>query len=449
MQPTQALIHLDNLRYNLQLMQSRLEDAAGRRSHPDDGSQATGADEATASAGRNRPRICFSVKANGYGHGALRIAQTALEEGIEYLAVARVQEGAALRGGGITSPIFVYSLVLPEEIDELVRLELTPFVADRDYARRISEAALRRNTVVGVHLKVDTGMGRLGCRPEELPALAEEISGLRGLRLDGVATHFPAADSADASFTEEQMRLFRRAVAETRSRGLDPGLLHAANSGAVVHYPETWEDIVRPGILGYGYYPSTEQSRPVPVRPVMEFQSSLVYIKQVLAGTPISYGVTYRTERSTWIGTVAAGYADGFNRGLSNGFRVLLHESGGSDGGPEDGDGRRPEPRLVPVVGRVCMDQFMVDLGPEPRARRFDRVTLFGPDPAGPSAEDVALRLGTIPYEVTCGVSARVPRVYTDSSAPESAEAGSAQAEGSSEQRAAGASAGKPRGAQD
>jgi alanine racemase len=275
-------------------------------------------------------------------------------------------------------------------------------VTDLELADLLDAAARRAGVRLQVHLKVDTGMGRIGCSTADAPAVASHIT-LRGnLHLEGVSTHFALADSADPAFTRDQIERFDTAVAAIRERGVDPGIVHAGNSGGVLAFPEAWYDMVRPGIMAYGYYPSDEQERALDIRPVMELESRLVFIKEVEAGTPVSYGATWHATHRTYVGTVPVGYGDGYNRLLSNRGRVLIRGMS------------------YPIVGRVCMDQIMVDLGPVCTVERYDPVTLFGPDPAGPDAEELATICGTIPYEVTCAVSKRVPRVYVDEPAAKS-----------------------------
>ncbi|TVQ38737.1 MAG: alanine racemase [Spirochaetaceae bacterium] len=381
MRATRAIVHLENLRFNLRRLRGHVERAS------------------TAAHG-TAPQMCVAVKADAYGHGSVQVAAVALQEGCTHLGVATVEEGATLRAGGIEAPILLYGLAADEEIEALVRNRLTPFVADRHYTELLSDAAHRLGASVAVHLKIDSGMGRIGCRPADAAAVAREIIAMRGVTLAGVATHFPLADGADNGPTREQTARFAAAVAAIRSAGIEPGIVHAANSGAVIGHPESWFDMLRPGISVYGYYPSDEQPRSLELKPVMELRSRISFVKKVEAGAPISYGMTYRAQRATTIATLPLGYADGYNRLLSNRGQVLVHERA---------SGRSYR---APIAGRVCMDQFMIDVGPDARVQREDEVVLFGPDPAGPDAEEIAGLLGTIPYEVTCWVSKRVPRIY-------------------------------------
>ncbi|WP_455382423.1 alanine racemase [Salinispira pacifica] len=374
MRATRAVVYLQHLRHNIRLIRDHV--ARMRPGRP--------------------PRICVAVKADAYGHGIVEVSQTAVEEGVDYLAVATIDEAVQVREAGLRLPILIYSLPIPEELSAIVEFGLTPLVGDEELVARLEAEARHQGKRVPVHVKIDTGMGRIGCRPEEAPQLAAAVQESPWLHLEGMSTHFPVSDSADRSFTLEQVRRFEAVAEETRQRGIDPGILSAANSGAALASPESYFDMVRPGILAYGYYPSDEQERLLPVKPVMQFESQMVYVKRVAAGTGISYGLTHHTERETCIGTVPVGYADGYNRLLSNRARMLVNG------------------RSVPVVGRICMDQCMVDLGPDAAGALYDRAVLFGPDPAGPDAEELARIIGTIPYEVTCAVSKRVPRIYVD-----------------------------------
>jgi len=367
MRGTRAIIHLCNLRSNIEIVRSLTGKGI---------------------------KLCMAVKANAYGHGAVGIARTALDAGIDVLAVATAEEGAELREAGITAPLVLFSLPLPEEISDVVRYDIQPFVADAGLARAFSEEAKRQGKRLPVHLKVDVGMGRIGVKPEGLFTLAQDVSRLPGLSIGGICTHFPASDGAADQETLNQIVMFRAAVERLRASGLSTGLVHAANSGAVMAYPEAYFDMVRPGIIMYGYYPSREQERRFPFKPVMELQTRVVFLKRVAPGTPISYGMTYRTESETVIATIGIGYGDGYPRLLSGKAKVLIKGS------------------LYPVVGRICMDQCMVDLGKNPDISLYDTVTLFGPDPAGPDAEDLADAIGTIPYEITTGVQNRVPRLF-------------------------------------
>ena len=367
--PTRAYIHLDNLRHNIRLLKNHLKSGV---------------------------KICMAVKADGYGHGGVAVSRVALEEGVEVLGVATVEEGRELREAGIRVPVLLFSLPVPEGLPDIVRFDLHPVVAGRDLIDLIEKHARDQGETASVHLKIDTGMGRIGCRPDEADELAERVEKSPHLRLEGICTHLPLSDMTDRHFTERQIRLFLECAGRIRSRGIDPGILHTANSGAIIGHPESHLHMVRPGILMYGYYPSREQKRILPVKPLMEFRTKVVFLKRVSKGTGLSYGLTYRTVRASIIATLAAGYADGFSRKLSNRGEVVIRD------------------RRYPVVGRICMDQCLADLGTGSPVRLYDDAVLFGPDPGCPDAEDIAELLGTIPYEVTCLVGKRVPRIYLD-----------------------------------
>ncbi len=273
---------------------------------------------------------------------------------------------------------------------------LAPFVADEEGIAGLERAAARLGRRAAAHVKIDTGMGRVGCRPEDAAALARRVAASRSLTLAGVCTHFAGADLPERGYTERQIGLFRECLDEIRSLGVDPGVVHASNTGGVLGFPEAHFSMVRVGLALYGYYPHTDLPRPLDLRPVMELSTRVAFIKEVERGTAISYGMTWRAERRTRIATLPVGYADGYSRRLSNRGEVWVR-------------GRR-----CPVVGRVCMDQCMADVGPATDVRVGDPVTLFGPGEGRPDAAEIARLMDTIPYEVTCLITRRVPRVAVE-----------------------------------
>ena len=385
MRATRAIIRLDHLRSNIRAIKAHL---AGQSPSP--------------------PRICCSVKAHAYGHGMLPVARAALEEGAAALAVATVEEGRDLRAAEPGAEIIMYGHPVVSEVPEIAASEISTFVSEGAVIRALDAEARDRGIRLRVHLIIDTGMGRVGCSPEDALSRARLIDSCEHLILRGIVTHFPAADGISPELTRKQVADFDRAVAEIREAGIAFDLLHTANSGAILEHPESWFDMVRPGILLYGYYPSDQQERILPLKPVMSLESALSFVKRVPADTPISYGMTYRTPKETVIGTVPLGYADGYFRLFSNKSEVLVFE------GPGQGSGSVPGGRRVPVAGVVCMDQFMADLGPGSPAALGDRVVVFGPEEGAPTAESLAALVGTIPYEVLTSVSPRVPRIYVD-----------------------------------
>ena len=371
---TKAVIHLDHFLANLGAVRAKI--------------------------GKNR-QICVPVKANAYGHGALEIAKTSLEASASCLGVALVTEGTELRKGGIKAPILLFSQPHPEEIPQITEAGLIPFISDASYASALNEQAAAEKIKLPVHLKIDTGMGRLGCPEEEALALARHIAGCSNLELAGTATHFAVSDSADEkdiAYTRRQLARFKEAVGAIRDAGIDPGTVHAANSGAVILHPDAWLDMVRPGILLYGYKTVEEskappfQFEPLQALPVMELRTNVALIKKVKKGESVSYGRTWTAPQDTFIAVLPAGYGDGFPRLASDKWQAVI-------GG-----------RTYPLAGRICMDQCCVDLGPDLSVRRWDEAVIFG-GPA-PDAAALAAVVGTIPYEITCNINKRVPRVY-------------------------------------
>jgi alanine racemase len=340
-------------------------------------------------------KISAALKANAYGHGALVIAKAAEKGGADFLGVASAAEGAELRSGGIRLPVLLYGLCPPEDAESLIAHAVSVAVTDKEGAVCFEKAAVRLGKKARVHLKIDTGMGRIGCLPADAPGLARRIAASPHLVLEGVFTHFPSSDEKDLSYTQRQISVFSSAVEDIRRAGIDPGILHASNSGGILQYPGARFSLVRPGIILYGYYPSGQTLRPFAAKPVMEVNAPVLFLKKAAAGSTVSYGRSWTAENETWIATLGVGYADGYPRLLSNRGRVLING------------------KTYPIAGRVTMDQTMVDLGPETDVRRGDQATLFGPDSAGPGADELAELVGTIPYEITCGISLRVPRVIS------------------------------------
>jgi alanine racemase len=331
--------------------------------------------------------------------------------------VARVSEAAELRENGIDAPILLFSIPDSDEIPAAVEYGVTCLVPDMAFATALADTVARcavrersgsHRKPSPVHLKIDTGMGRIGITPEDAPELARYIAGQRALRLEGVCTHFPVSDSDkpdDVAYTEAQIARFTRAVNAIRNAGIDPGIVHAAASGGVLHHPAGRFDMARPGILLYGYAPGNEDAEKAPVRPVMELMTKVSFLKKVHKGETVSYGRTWTAARDTTVATLPVGYADGLPRAASGKLWVVIN-------------GQR-----YPQIGTICMDQCMVDLGPASvEVRIGDDVTIFGgnrrigPDfgreAAPPTAATIAEMTGTIPYEILCGIGKRVPRIY-------------------------------------
>ena len=348
---------------------------------------------------RDDTKMIAVVKTDAYGHGAVRIAEMMEPEAYIWgFAVATTEEAVELRRAGIRKPILCLGFVFPQDYDLLVRLQIRPATFKLSMARQLSEAASRAGMILPVHLAVDTGMGRIGFQVcEEDADEAAEIAKLSNLKVEGLFTHFARADERDKDYTQEQFRKYCRFEQMLEERGVSIPLRHAANSASIMELPGTHLDAVRAGITIYGIYPADEVDRNLmPMKPAMSLISHICYIKKVPAGTSISYGGTFVTERESRIATIPVGYGDGYPRSLSNKGSVLIR-------------GRR-----APIVGRVCMDQFMVDVT-EIEAEEFDRVTLLGQDGKDAVTTDELGRLsGRFPYELVCDISKRVPRVYVD-----------------------------------
>lgn len=341
-------------------------------------------------------RIMAVVKANGYGHGGFEVGRTALANGASWLGVARVAEGVALREAGIGAPVLVMGYTAPEQSGEAVRYDLAQAVYTTAMGEIMAAAAKKEGLKAKVHVKVDTGMGRLGWRgPSTVPEILA-LAKMEHLEIEGVFSHFAAADAEDKSYTKRQLESFLERLEELRKEGFDAPLRHIANSAAIIDMPETHLDMVRAGIAVYGLYPSGEvDKKRVTLSPAMSLKARVALVKEVPAGFSISYGCTYTTGRRTVIATLPLGYADGYPRLLSSRGEALL-------------SGQR-----APVVGRVCMDQLMVDVGHIPGVGIGDEAVLFGRQGEEEiSADEVAAKLGTINYEVVCLVSGRVPRVF-------------------------------------
>ncbi len=339
-------------------------------------------------------KVMAVVKANGYGHGMIEVARALTDFGADYLGVGSLEEGIELRTNGVWIPILVLTGVLGSQLREFVENDLDIAVSSLELARRISSES-GAGKRAKVHLKIDTGMGRIGVHSEHAPRFVEEVCAMKQLDVVGIYSHLATAADKDKTFALQQLERFAGVLREIESRGIRIGLRHIANSGAILDLPQSYHTMVRPGIMLYGAYPTKETSQSIPLAPVLSLKSNVVFIKEVAAGTSISYGRTFYTRQKTKIATIPVGYGDGYSRRLSNQGQVLI-------------GGKR-----YPVTGVVCMDQFMVDVGREADIHVGDEVTLIGRDGnEAITAWDLADRIGTIPYEVLTGIAARVPRSY-------------------------------------
>jgi len=339
--------------------------------------------------------IMPAVKANAYGHGAVKVSRAALEAGVDMLGVARIEEAVELRDAGIEAPILILGPPSPDAAPEIVGRDVTTAICDEDFARALSACASASGKTAKAHVKLDTGMGRVGVPVESALELILSVAALPGITIEGVFTHFPSADEEDSGFTKQQLAQFGNLISELESRGIRPRFVHAANSAAILDHPDSHFDLVRPGIMFYGLYPGANVGRSVAVQPVLTLKTRVVFLKEIPVGATVSYGRTFRAPRRTRVATIPIGYADGFSRLLSNRGQAIVNG------------------RKVPVIGRVCMDLTMLDVTDVPGVQVGDEVVLYGTQGNERiGVEEVAAMIGTIPYEVLCAVGPRIPRVY-------------------------------------
>jgi len=335
------------------------------------------------------------VKANAYGHGAIEVARALESFGCAFFGVAIPEEGKQLRDAGITSPIAVLGGIFPDQAPDIVEHNLTPVVFDMAAARALDEAAGRRGVVLAVHVKLDTGMGRLGILPEEAVPFFSELKGLENLRVEALLSHFAESEAEEKEFSHRQLSAFLKAAEEIRGLGVNPKLLEMANSAALVDFERSVLGMVRPGIMLYGSYPAPRLRESIKLKPVMQLKTRILLVKSVPAGFTVSYGRRFTTNRPSLIATLPIGYADGLPRKLGNSGEVLI-------------GGYRAK-----IAGTVCMDLTMVDVTGVPGVKAGDEAVLIGAQGNETiTAEEIADKADTISYEIFCRLSARVPRVY-------------------------------------
>lgn len=334
------------------------------------------------------------VKGDGYGHGAVRVSQTALASGADCLAVAIPEEGQQLREAGIQVPILVLGLIQPEEAYKVVSYGLEQTVSSLALLEALDREARQASVRVNVHVKVETGLGRIGVDASDAVPFLRQAMSFKNVNVEGLFSHFSSADERDKTFAHRQLQLFERVTHELRVAGIKVPKRHMANSAAILDIPESYYDVVRPGIMIYGLYPSTEVSHSIELKPAMTLKTRVSQVKTLPAGSPVSYGGTFVTRKETDVAILPIGYADGYSRLLANRAEVMVK-------------GCR-----VPQVGRICMDMCMIDVSGVEDVQTGDEVILFGEDLP---VEELAEKIGTINYEVVSTVGKRVPRIYVDS----------------------------------
>ena len=373
---TWADISLDNLSHNYYALRAKLPSAC---------------------------RFLGVVKADAYGHGAVPISRCLTELGAEYLAVSNIEEAVQLRRGGIRGPILILGYTPPKHAEDLAKMGLRQEIHSLDYACMLNQMLEGTSLRIRVHIKLDTGMSRLGFfayNCERTVTELQEVAAMKHLLIEGVFTHFPVADSidgADENFTRTQFERFMQMLSTLKGVGIEPQIRHCCNSGASILYPEYALDMIRSGIATYGVFPSSDLRGRIDLKPVMQLRSTIFQIRDFEPNITISYGRTYTTSEPERIAVVGIGYADGLSRSFSNNISFLLH-------------GKR-----VPQIGRICMDMCMVDISRVPDAKVGDTVTIFGTDGDDTiEVDSLSCRLNTIPYEILCGINKRIPRIYLD-----------------------------------
>ncbi|WP_312642802.1 alanine racemase [Hydrogenoanaerobacterium sp.] len=371
-----AEVNLDALQFNMQQIKRRLQKGC---------------------------MVLAVVKADGYGHGAAQVAHKLVECGVDWFGVSNIEEGMALRNHGLTQPILIFGTTPPELAGILAEQHITQTVYALEYAEALQQQAQAQGVTVDCHIKVDTGMTRLGFLADDSHFKTslheiETVAEFTNLKLSGIFTHFASADDylGDAvEYTKRQFARFMHMVAELRAHGVAVPIRHCTNSAGTISYPEMHLDMVRPGVILYGMDPSDQCTGKIDLKPVMALKSVIASVKRIDAGTQVSYGRIYTTERDTTIAVVPIGYADGYSRNLSGKARMLVNG------------------HFAPIIGRVCMDQLMLDVTGLPEVKRGDPVVIFGGQgDEFLSIDELANMLGTINYEITCSLSKRIPRVY-------------------------------------
>jgi alanine racemase len=366
--PTEAVIDLSALTHNLKAVQQRLNGTC---------------------------EILAVLKADAYGHGALPIARTLAALGVTRFGVASCSEGIALRRGGIGHQILVLGPLFPEQVSALVAHRLTPVISQPDQVRALTAVLKPEELPYPVHIKVETGMGRLGLDPETVPDFLCASAFTQALRAEGLMTHLADADNEDERYTKEQLALLQSLLNRLEASGLKIPIIHAANSAGILAHPSSYLTLVRPGLLLYGYAPHPRLSDRLQLTPVLTLTTKIAQIRLIPAGASVSYGRSYRTTRPTRVAILPLGYADGYSRALSNRGAVLIK-------------GRR-----APIVGRVCMDMTMVDVTHIADIDAGEPVTVLGRQgPDAITAWDLAAWLNSIPYEILCAIGPRIPRTY-------------------------------------
>jgi len=362
--PTWAEVNLGNLKYNFYQLKKLLSP---------------------------KTKIMVTIKADAYGHGLIPVSKKLESCGVDSFGVASIDEGIKLREVNIKSPILILGMILKEDISPIFKYKLTPTVCDKEFALVLNNRAKESGKPINIHVKIDTGMGRIGVLHQDAEKLVRYISKLKFISIEGIFTHFAFADM-NREFTQYQIDLFNRLIHRLNKSGIHIPLAHTANSMGVIGYKNSHFNMVRPGLVIYGLYP--KENLRIDLKPVLSLKTKVIYVKKVPRGQGISYGHDYITKRSTKIATLPIGYGDGYARSLSNLAPVLIRG------------------KCFRICGRICMDQMMVDVGDAP-VKIGDEAVLIGTQGKNKiTAEELADLSNTIPYEIVCGLGSRIPRVY-------------------------------------
>ncbi len=337
------------------------------------------------------------VKADCYGHGAVDVVPTLLDNGASRLAVAMLTEAIELRKNNINAPIVILGYTPLYLGEELINYDIEQTVYDLDYAKELSKIALSLNKKAKIHIAIDTGMGRIGFLPgDDTVKIINEVYNLEGLEVIGIYSHFSTSDEKDKTYANEQLFKFKKVMADLKALGIEIPLKHISNSGAIIDMPETYLNGVRPGIILYGYYPSNEVSKDnISVKPALTLKAKIAHVKELHKDMYISYGKTFKTNKKTIVATLPIGYGDGYPRALSENAKVIVNG------------------KFASILGRICMDQCMIDVTDIENVKTGDEVIILGEEgDLKFNADDMAEALGTINYEILCRIKSRIPRVY-------------------------------------
>ncbi len=341
-------------------------------------------------------KILGVVKADAYGHGMKEVSKAIIEEGVDYLGVSSLDEAGELRNIGIKDNIIVLGVILPNETEGVLKFDVVQTISDLDIAKSLSRLSQKNNKNIKIHIKIDTGMGRLGFWHLEAVNFIKEIAKLKNIIIEGIFTHFPSAEE-DIAFTKKQIEYFSSLIKELQKENINIPLKHTSNSMALIDFKESHMNMVRPGLIMYGLYPKNDLIENLKLKPALALKTKISFVNSVSKGRSISYGRTYITNKDTKIATIPVGYGDGYSRYLSSKGSILIK-------------GKRS-----PIVGRVCMDMTMVDVGDFKDIKAGEDAILIGTQgKESITVEEIANLTNTIPYEVVCNIGRRVPRIYKD-----------------------------------